>query len=100
MTCKLSLATLDQAKATAAVPSYSRTDLSSGIVHFGVGNFHRAHQAIYLDDRRVPAEYDPEGGRLTWRPRARIAAGRHSLRIEAVDRLGNRATSSVPLEVD
>lgn len=50
MTCKLSLATLAQAKATAAVPSYSRADLSAGIVHFGVGNFHRAHQAIYLDD--------------------------------------------------
>lgn len=50
MTCKLSLATLTEAKATAAVPSYSRTDLSAGIVHFGVGNFHRAHQAIYLDD--------------------------------------------------
>lgn len=50
MTCKLSLATLAQAKATAAVPSYSRDELSAGIVHFGVGNFHRAHQAIYLDD--------------------------------------------------
>src|SRR5690606_15521942 len=24
--------------------------LKAGIVHFGVGNFHRAHQAIYLDD--------------------------------------------------
>ena len=24
-------------------------DLSPGIVHFGVGNFHRAHQAVYLD---------------------------------------------------
>ena len=57
-------------------------------------------QAIYLDDRRVPAEYDPEGGRLTWRPRARIAAGHHSLRIEAVDRLGNRSVTTVPLEVD
>ena len=22
----------------------------AGIVHFGVGNFHRAHQAVYLDD--------------------------------------------------
>lgn len=50
MTCKLSLATLDEAKNTAAVPSYSRDDLSAGIVHFGVGNFHRAHQAVYLDD--------------------------------------------------
>jgi len=57
-------------------------------------------QAILLDDRRVPAEYDPEAGRLTWRPRTRIAAGRHTLRFEAVDRLGNRAVTTVPLEVD
>ena len=33
-----------------AVPNYRRSDLSAGIVHFGVGNFHRAHQAVYLDD--------------------------------------------------
>lgn len=50
MTCKLSLATLNEARKTAAVPAYSRSDLSAGIVHFGVGNFHRAHQAVYLDD--------------------------------------------------
>src|SRR3954468_18282353 len=31
------------------VPSYDRTALSTGIVHFGVGGFHRAHQAMYLD---------------------------------------------------
>ena len=33
-----------------AVPRYDRADLSAGIVHIGVGNFHRAHQAVYLDD--------------------------------------------------
>ena len=33
-----------------AIPSYRRSDLSAGILHFGVGNFHRAHQAVYLDD--------------------------------------------------
>jgi len=32
-----------------AVPGYARTDLSPGIVHSGVGNFHRAHTAVYLD---------------------------------------------------
>ena len=32
-----------------AIPSYDRTAVSSGIVHFGVGNFHRSHQAAYLD---------------------------------------------------
>ena len=35
---------------TAAVPSYDPAALTPGIVHFGVGNFHRAHQAVYLDD--------------------------------------------------
>jgi mannitol 2-dehydrogenase len=34
----------------ATIPAYSRSDLTGGIVHFGVGNFHRAHQAVYLDD--------------------------------------------------
>tara|TARA_R110002124_G_scaffold114535_32_gene269549 strand:- start:970 stop:2445 length:1476 start_codon:yes stop_codon:yes gene_type:complete len=49
MTTKLSAATLSRIT-TAAVPAYDRGDLSAGIVHFGVGNFHRAHQAVYLDD--------------------------------------------------
>ncbi|WP_028280675.1 mannitol dehydrogenase family protein [Arthrobacter sp. H5] len=30
-------------------PSYDRSRLKTGIVHFGVGGFHRAHQAMYLD---------------------------------------------------
>lgn len=31
------------------MPSYDRTAVTPGIVHFGVGGFHRAHQAMYLD---------------------------------------------------
>lgn len=31
------------------VPTYDRTRVQPGIVHFGVGGFHRAHQAMYLD---------------------------------------------------
>ena len=30
-------------------PSYDRGLVRAGIVHFGVGGFHRAHQAMYLD---------------------------------------------------
>lgn len=30
-------------------PQYDRSQVSTGIVHFGVGGFHRAHQAMYLD---------------------------------------------------
>jgi mannitol 2-dehydrogenase len=32
------------------MPAYDRSRLSPGIVHIGLGNFHRAHQAVYLDD--------------------------------------------------
>jgi mannitol 2-dehydrogenase len=32
-----------------AVPGYDRARVGVGIVHFGVGGFHRAHQAMYLD---------------------------------------------------
>jgi mannitol 2-dehydrogenase len=31
------------------VPSYDRSHLTVGVVHFGVGAFHRAHQAMYHD---------------------------------------------------
>lgn len=35
---------------TYATPSYDRSKLTPGIVHIGLGNFHRAHMAVYLDD--------------------------------------------------
>ncbi|HEY9013287.1 MAG TPA: mannitol dehydrogenase family protein [Devosia sp.] len=49
MPTQLSARNLPEIAKTAIVPRYSRSDLSAGIVHFGVGNFHRAHQAVYLD---------------------------------------------------
>ena len=40
------------------VPGYDRRALTSAIVHMSVGGFHRAHQAVYLDEllRRGEAE--------------------------------------------
>lgn len=35
---------------TATLPTYDRGTLTPGIVHIGLGNFHRAHMAMYLDD--------------------------------------------------
>jgi mannitol 2-dehydrogenase len=32
-----------------ATPSYDRDGVGVGIAHFGVGGFHRAHQAMYID---------------------------------------------------
>jgi mannitol 2-dehydrogenase len=46
---KLSRATL-QSFDKVHQPGYDPAGLKPGIVHFGVGNFHRAHQAVYLDD--------------------------------------------------
>ena len=50
MSVKLSSAALGQLPSGVGKPDYKRSDLTSGIVHIGVGNFHRAHQAVYLDD--------------------------------------------------
>lgn len=40
--------TLDRMPAGVRVPRYDRSKLTPGIVHIGLGNFHRAHQAWYL----------------------------------------------------
>lgn len=84
----LSNATLQQVGSlgTAAVPSYDRSGLVAGIVHFGVGGFHRAHQAMVIDqllaegkardfaicgvgvleqDRRMKQVMDAQGGLYT-----------------------------------
>ena len=46
---KLSLANLDRLPDGVAGPRYERSSLSAGILHIGVGNFHRSHQMVYLD---------------------------------------------------
>ena len=45
---RLSDATLSELPRAIARPVYDRAALSPGIVHIGLGNFHRAHQAWYL----------------------------------------------------
>ena len=45
---RLSDATLNDLPESIARPTYDRAVLSPGIVHIGLGNFHRAHQAWYL----------------------------------------------------
>jgi len=32
-----------------AIPAYDRSKIKTGIVHIGIGGFHRAHQAFYTD---------------------------------------------------
>ena len=44
----LSDVTLGRLPSEIRTPSYDRAALKPGIVHIGLGNFHRAHQAWYL----------------------------------------------------
>ncbi len=46
---RISDATLNELPETIARPTYDRAILTPGIVHIGLGNFHRAHQAWYLN---------------------------------------------------
>ena len=47
---RLSLATLARVPAAVARPAYDPAKLPVGILHLGLGAFHRAHQAVYTDD--------------------------------------------------
>ena len=40
---------LPSLRTTVPVPPYDRSRVRTGIVHLGVGGFHRSHQAMYLD---------------------------------------------------
>ncbi len=46
----LSSATLLKLPSEVQIPNYDRSRLVQHTIHIGVGGFHRAHQAVYLDD--------------------------------------------------
>ncbi|CAN7332006.1 mannitol dehydrogenase family protein [Rhizobium sp. LjRoot98] len=47
---RLSNQTLPDLPAAIVKPGYDRAKVSIGIVHLGIGAFHRAHQAVFTDD--------------------------------------------------
>jgi fructuronate reductase len=47
---RLSVANTSKLPTSARRPAYDRTNQKPGIVHFGIGAFHRAHMAVYTDD--------------------------------------------------
>jgi len=47
---RLSDATLAEVPANVRRPAYDRSAVKVGVVHFGPGAFHRAHQAFYFDE--------------------------------------------------
>jgi fructuronate reductase len=56
---RLSNATLGALNPDVARPAYDRAAMEIGVVHFGPGAFHRAHQAVYFDDILA---HDPRWG--------------------------------------
>ena len=50
MTKRLSSLALPHLPKDVLLPTYDREAVTPGIVHLGVGAFHRAHQAVYTDD--------------------------------------------------
>src|SRR5438094_6306673 len=46
---RLSQSTAGSLPASVAQPGYDRSRMGRGIVHVGLGAFHRAHQAVYTD---------------------------------------------------
>ena len=109
---RLSSAALTSLDARVETPSYDRVAVTTGIVHFGVGGFHRAHQAMYLDRLMNEGKALDWGicgvGTLPHDARMRDVHGRAGLPLHAGgqaprrhagatgDRVDRRATSSPP----
>jgi fructuronate reductase len=55
---RLSLKTLSGLPSEVERPRYDVAGARIGIVHLGIGAFHRAHQAVYVDDRLAAGETD------------------------------------------
>src|SRR5690606_14818773 len=47
---RLSSSTLPPAGEAVRLPAYDRGGITPGVVHLGIGAFHRAHMAVYVDD--------------------------------------------------
>lgn len=72
-------------------PKYSKKSLSPGIVHIGVGNFHRAHQAMYLH------KLFNNGQALDW---AILGAGTKSYDVVMRDKLKSQDWLTTVVELD
>jgi fructuronate reductase len=46
---RLQPSNLDDLASTVKLPQYDRSSIRPGILHFGLGAFHRAHQAVFTD---------------------------------------------------
>lgn len=91
MTIIINKKTLTKLPTNVSVPLYDRSRITPGIVHIGVGNFHRAHQAVYLD-RLFNEGLDHDWGI--------IGAGIKPADVKMRERLGQQDWLSSVIELD
>src|SRR5437879_5006106 len=60
---RLSNASLHRLPSQIRRPAYDRSGVTPGIVHLGIGAFHRAHQAVVIDDLLADGATDWESSR-------------------------------------
>lgn len=53
---KLNSANLGSLPSNVTAPKYDRSKVKAGILHCGIGNFHRSHMACYIDDLLATGE--------------------------------------------
>ncbi|MGC8203739.1 mannitol dehydrogenase family protein [Aliiroseovarius sp. PTFE2010] len=87
----LTNATLADLPAGVDVPRYDRSALRAGIVHIGLGNFHRAHQAWYLH------RLMQQGAALDW---AIVGAGVRAYDAAMRDKLAAQDYLTTLIELD
>ena len=88
---RLSRETLAEVPREIETPRYRRQDLSPGIIHIGLGNFHRAHQAWYLH------RLMQQGKALDW---AIIGAGVRPYDADMRERLQKQDYLTTLIELD
>lgn len=91
MPLTLNAAALPHLPAGVAAPGYDRGSLRPGILHVGVGNFHRAHMAVYLDSLFA------QGGDHDW---AILGAGVRPADVAMRDRLVAQDCLTTVVELD
>src|SRR3712207_8754748 len=56
-TIKLNEASLPRLPGNVRVPKYHRRQITNGIVHIGVGGFHRSHQALRSEEHSLNSSH-------------------------------------------
>ncbi len=88
---RLRLDSLSDLPETVGTPVYERSDLTPGIVHIGLGNFHRPHQAWYIH------QLMQQGQAYNW---AIIGAGVRNYDAEMRERLLEQDCLTTLIELD